>query len=79
MRFLNALLLSIVSGLGEARRDPRHAGRAIAEKIELSERGVHHEPVNVVKNERVQHVKRATATTIPQTEAIKSLSQDSAG
>jgi len=75
MQFLNALLFSLLSGLGEARRDPRHAGRKIAEKIELAEREFHHVPVNpVVRTERVQNVKRANRPLIPQTEAIKSMS-----
>jgi hypothetical protein len=73
MRFLNALLFTLLSGLSEARRDPRHAGRKIAEKIELAEREFHHVPVNpAVRTSRVQNVKRANGTLIPQTEAIKS-------
>jgi hypothetical protein len=71
MRFLNVLIFSLISGLGEARRDPRHAGRKIAEKIELAEREFH-SPVNSVKSSRVQNVKRANGTLIPQTTAIKS-------
>lgn len=73
MRVLNALVFALIAGLGEARRDPRHAGKAIADKIELSERGFHHVPADVKKKQKVENVKRAKI--IPQTEAIKSMSK----
>jgi hypothetical protein len=73
MRFFSLLFVSLISELGEARRDPRHAGRAIAEKIELAEREFHHVPVEPLRTSKVQSVKRANGTLIPQTEGIKSM------
>lgn len=74
MRLLNALLFSLISGLGEARRDPRHAGRKIAEKVELAEREIY-SPAISMKASRVESIKRANRPLIPQTEAIKSTSR----
>lgn len=74
MRFLDTLVFALIVGSGEARRDPRHFGKAIADKIELSERSFQHAPMDVRSAEKVQQAKRADATIIPQTEAIKSMS-----
>lgn len=73
MRVLGALVFALIAGSGEARRDPRHAGKVIADKIELSERVLHHAPADVKKTEKVENVKMAKI--IPQTEAIKSMSK----
>jgi carboxypeptidase D len=67
MFFLTVLLLSLIPSFGAARRDPRHVGRRIAEKIELGERE-YHSPSKVSRN---QPSKRAGTTIIPQTEKIK--------
>lgn len=74
MRFITTLLFALVAGLGEARRDPRHAGKAIADKIEASERDFQRVPVDVRSAQRVQEVKRENAKLIPQSEAVKSTS-----
>jgi hypothetical protein len=74
MRLLNALLFSLISGLGETRRDPRHAGRKITEKVELAEREFY-SSVIPMKASRVENIKRANRPMIPQTEAVKSTSR----
>ncbi|TLD26157.1 carboxypeptidase D [Venturia nashicola] len=71
MRFFSTLLFALIAVSGEARRDPRHAGKAIADKIALAERNFIHAPVDMKSAERVQQVKRQGATIIPQTDAIK--------
>lgn len=74
MRIITTLLFALIAHLGEARRDPRHLGQAIADKIELAERSFRHVPVAMKSTEKVQQAKRADAKIIPQTEAIKSMS-----
>jgi len=70
MRVLEVLLFSLVVGFGDARRDPRHVGKRIADKLAEGER-VWRSTVNTPRVQP-QTMERDGRTLLPQTEGIKS-------